>query len=478
MSTKNPAGATVARPIWTLALTSIAFFMVALDAMVVTTALPAMHQEIGGSVSTLQWVVNAYLLAFAAGIITAAGLGDRFGRRRVYIVGLVVFAAASVACAIAPNPAVLTAARAVQGIGAAIITPLSLTLLTAAFPAERRGAVIGVWGAIAGLAIAGGPLIGGAVTQGLSWHWIFWLNVPVGIVAAVLSRRWLTESRGAAEPLDLIGLGLVSGGAVALAWAIVEASSAGWGSVSTAGGLGAGTLLVIAFIYRERRAAHPMLPLRLFRSRTFTAANASGFLMTAAIFSAAFLVSQYFQFGLGYGPLETGLRFLPWTATPFLITPLAGAVSDRIGRRPLMISGLLLQAAGLSWIAVDATTSAPYLAFVIPFLVAGAGISMALPTTTTSVMNAVAPADIGRAAGVANTLQRFGGVLGVAVVAAVFSAAGGLAAPGMVVAGFRPALLVSAALSALGAATALGVRRQQAAKEAGESQLAVAAAGA
>jgi EmrB/QacA subfamily drug resistance transporter len=445
-----------------LALTSVSFFMVALDALVVVTALPAIHRSIGGSVATLEWAVNSYALTFAAGIITAAALGDRLGRRRVYVAGLALFTVASAACALAPTAGTLIAARAVQGIGSAAVTPLSLTILTGAFPPARRGAIIGIWGGIGGLAVAGGPLVGGAVVQGLDWHWIFWINVPIGLAAAVLSAIHLPDSRGPATRLDLPAVPLIAGGAVAVAWALVQAGSAGWSDPKVIAAFCVGAALLVAFVIRERRAAEPMLPLRLFRSRTFSAANASAFLMSGAIFSAAFLTAQFFQLGMGYSPLATGLRLLPWTFTPVLVAPAAGALADRIGARPLMVTGLAMQAGGLAWVADIATAGGGYARFVAPLIIAGVGISMTLPTVATAALGAVPPADIGRASGVNNTLQRFGGAFGVAIVTAVFTAYGHLGSPASVVSGYRPALAVSAGLSLLGAVAATAVGRRQA----------------
>ncbi len=446
---------------WALVLTSAAFFMVALDALVVITALPAIHRDLGGSVSTLEWTVNAYTLSFAAGIITAAAVGDRLGRRRVYVAGLLLFTAASAACALAPTAGTLIAARAVQGIGAAIVTPLSLTILTAAWPAQRRGTIVGIWGGIAGLAVAAGPLVGGAVVQGLNWHWIFWVNVPIGLAAAALSVVRLTETRGPASRLDIPGVVLVTVGAGGVLWGLVRGSEAGWGTGEVITAFALGAVALAAFAAWERRASDPMLPWRLLRIRAFTAANATGFLQSAALFSAAFLAAQYFQLGLGFSPLGAGLRFLPWTATPAVIAPLAGRLTDRLGPRPLMLTGLLLQAAGFAWIALIATATVSYAELILPFIIAGAGISMVVPATPTAALSAVPPADMGRASGVNNTLQRFGGVFGVAVVTAVFTATGHLGAPAQVAAGFRPALAVSAVLSVLGAATALAVSRRR-----------------
>ena len=442
---------------WTLALTSLAFFMVALDALVVITALPAMHRDLGASLSTLEWTINAYILTFAAGIITAAALGDRLGRRRVFVAGVTLFTAASAACALAPSIELLIAARAIQGIGAAMIMPLSLTILTAAFPPERRGAIVGIWGGIAGLAVALGPLIGGAITQGLDWHWIFWVNVPIGLAVAFLARRRLAESYGPATRLDLPAVGLVSGGAIGVVWGLVRASDVGWGRADVLVALILGSLLLIGFIAWEAQAQDPMLPLRLFRSSTFAAAGATAFLMNAALVAAAFLASQYFQFVDGTSPFETGLRFLPWTAMPVVVAPLAGAVSDRIGRRPVLATGTLLQGVGLGWFALLATTSVGYDELIVPLILAGVGVSMAIPTASTAMISAVLPADIGKAAGVNSTLQRFGAVLGIAVATAVFGANGHLGTPASFDAGFRPALSVAAGFSLLGTVTALAV---------------------
>src|SRR6516162_739410 len=455
-----PAGRTRSRRLsrpepsrgWALVLTSAAFFMVALDALVVITALPTIHRDLGGSVSTLEWTVNAYTLTFAAGIITAAALGDRLGRRRVYVAGLLLFTAASAACALAPGAGTLIAA---------LVTPLSLTILTAAWPAERRGAIVGIWGGIAGLAVAAGPLVGGAVVYGLNWHWIFWVNVPIGLAAAAGSIMRLPESHGPATRLDIPGVVLVTGGAGGILWGLVRGGEAGWTSTEVVVAIALGAAALAGFAAWERRTPEPMLPGSLLRIRAFTAANATGFLQSAALFSAAFLAAQYFQLSLGFDPLGAGLRFLPWTAAPVLVAPLAGRLVDRTGPRPLMVVGLVLQAAGFAWIALIATATVSYTALILPFVIAGVGISMAFPATPTAALSAVPPADMGKASGVNNTLQRFGGVFGVAAVTAVFTATGHLGSPEQVAAGFRPGLAVGAGLSVLGAATALAVSRRR-----------------
>ena len=445
------------RPIWTLALTAVAFFMVTLDALVVITALPAIQRDLHASLSMLEWTVNAFTLAFAAGIITATALGDRLGRRRIFTIGLALFSAASAACALAPSAELLIAARAVQGLSAAMIMPLSLTILVSAFSPERRGAIVGTWGGIGGVAVASGPLVGGAITQGLDWHWIFWLNVPIGVAATVLARLQLAESHGPATRLDLPAAVLASSGAIAIVWGLIRTGEVGWGSVQVIASLIAGVVLLAGFLAWERRATDPMLPLQLFESRGFTAANFTGFLMAGAITSAAFLIAQYFQFALHYSPLAAGLRLLPWTATPLLIAPLAGLFSDRVGRRPVLVLGMLLQGIGLGWIAAIAAAGASYGPFVVPLIIAGIGISMAIPVVSTAVLSAVSPPDMGKASGVNSTLQRFGAAFAVSIAAAIFTANGHLGTATSFTAGFRPALTAVAGFSVLGAMIALAV---------------------
>jgi EmrB/QacA subfamily drug resistance transporter len=451
----------MAQRIWTLALTSIAFFMVALDSLVVVTALPAIHREIGGSISTLEWTVNAFTLTYAAGIITAAALGDRLGRRLMFILGLAVFTASSVACAAAPSAELLIGARAVQGLGAAMVMPVSLTILTTTFPAQQRGTIVGIWGGIGGLAVAAGPLVGGAITQGLSWHWIFWVNAPIGAIAILLSLLRLRESKGPATRLDLMATALVASGAAAIVWGLIRAGDEGWQAGPTIGTLIAGVLLIAGFIAWELRTTEPMLPMRLFRNVNFSAGNATAFLMSGTIFAAAFLVAQYMQFGLRYSPLDAGLRVLPWTAAPLFVAPAAGLLSDRIGRRPVLVVGMAMQGVGLAWFALLASANVAYGELVLPLIVAGVGISLALPVAPTVVVSAVKPHEMGKASGVNSTMQRFGAAFAIAIAAAVFASNGRIATPATFVSGFQPALLVVASLSLLGALTALGVQSRR-----------------
>jgi EmrB/QacA subfamily drug resistance transporter len=445
---------------WVLGLTSLSFFMVVLDSLVVITALPRIQEDLHVSLPTLQWTVNAYGIAFAAGIITAAALGDRFGRRRVFVYGLALFTVASAACALAPSASLLIVARTVQGIGGAAVLPLSLTILTNSFPIERRGAIVGIYGGLAGLAVASGPLIGGALTQGIDWHWIFWVNVPLGVIGVALSARLLPESYGDRSRLDLPGVVLVSAAVVGLVWGLVRANDQGWGSAETIGALTVGVILAVAFFAWEHVAPAPMLPLRLLRNRAFAAGNATAFLMTGAIFGGAFMVTQYFQFALGYSPVGTGLRLLPFTMTPIFIAPIAGAVSDRIGRRPVIVAGLTIQAAGFAWVALVASAHVSLAEILIALFVAGAGISMALPAVPAAVLNAVPPNEVGTASGITNMMQRFGAVFAVAIASSVFTAYGHIGTPTSVTDGFRPAIAVSALLALLGAVSALALQRR------------------
>jgi EmrB/QacA subfamily drug resistance transporter len=437
---------------WVLVLTAVGSLMAALDTLVVAAALSTIRVDLGASIEELEWTVNAYNLSFAVLLVTAAALGDRFGRRKMYAAGLAVFAVASAGCALAPGVGWLIAARALQGAGGALIMPLGLALLSAAFPPERRGAAIGIFSAITGLAVASGPLVGGAVVEGLAWQWVFWINVPIGLAAIPLVLGRLRESFGADAALDIRGLLLVSGGAFAIVWALVRGNAAGWLSLEIVAALVAGLALVVGFVLWERRAREPMLPMEFFRSRAFSAGNAAIFFTFASLFSAVFFFAQLLQTTLGYGPLGTGLRLIPWTATFLTVAPLAGALADRIGERPLMAGGLSLQAIGMGWLALVAEPGLSYGGFVLPAIVAGIGVSMAIPAAQNSVVGSVALEAVGKAAGANSMMRELGGVFGIAVVVAVFAGAGGYGSATDFLDGFAPAIAVAAALSLAGAA--------------------------
>jgi EmrB/QacA subfamily drug resistance transporter len=451
---------------WVVALTAIGSLMAALDTLVVSTALSTIRLDLGASVEQLEWTVNAYNLSFAVLLITAAALGDRYGRRKFYAVGLGLFAGASALSAVAPSVGWLIGARALQGAGAALVLTLGLALLSAAFPPERRGTAIGLFSAVTGIAVASGPLVGGAVVQGISWEWIFWINVPIGLLAIPLVLSRIEESFGGDTGLDLPGLALVSAAAFGIVWGLVRGNSAGWDSVEVVGALGAGLLLVGAFIARERRAQEPMLPIRLFRSRAFSAGNAAIFFTLASLFGAVFFFAQMLQTGLGYGPLGTGLRLMPWTVTFITVAPIVGALVDRFGERPFMVGGLTLQAVGMGWIALLADHGLTYSEFVLPAVVAGIGVSMAIPSAQNSVVGSVGLEDVGKAAGANSMMRELGGVFGIAVAVAVFAAAGSFASSDDFFNGFGPAIGVVAALSLAGAVVALALPGRRQASEA------------
>jgi EmrB/QacA subfamily drug resistance transporter len=446
------------RPIWTLVLASMGLFMTALDTLVVTTALPVLRVSLHTTLSDLEWTVNAYNLAFACSLLTGAALGDRFGRRRVFCIGLSVFTLASVGSALAPTVGVLIATRALQGVGAAMVFPLSLTLISEAFPAEQRGIAIGVWGGIAGLAVAAGPVVGGAVVEGINWHWIFWLNVPIGLVLVPLAASKLSESYGPRPRLDLVGLVLAGAGFFGLTWGLVRANAVGWSSGEVVAALLGGAALVGVFLWWEHRAPSPMLSLALFRRARFTSANAVSFFMYAGLFGAVFLMSQFFQTAQHHSPLQTGVRLLPWTAAPMVVSPIAGKLAERYGNRPFMAVGLALQTVGLAWIAAIATAGIGFGALGVALGVAGVGIGMVFPTVSTEVLAAVPPEEVGVASGTNSALRELGGVFGVAVLASVFSRPGVYTSPALFVEGFSAALWVGAGFPAAGVLAAVAVR--------------------
>jgi EmrB/QacA subfamily drug resistance transporter len=442
---------------WILALTSIASLMVALDTLVVSTALTTIRLDLGASIEQLEWTVNAYNLSLAVFLLPAAVLGDRFGRRRLFAGGLALFVATSAACALAPDVGFLIAARTVQGVGAALVISLALSIVSAAYPSDRRGTAIGILEGVTGLATIGGPVIGGAVAEGLSWEWIFWVNVPIGLAALPLVLIRIDESFGPDAALDLPGFALVSGGALGVVWALVRGNPAGWGSFEVIGALVLGGLLLVAFAAWELRAREPMLPMRFFRSRAFSAGNAATFFLFAALFGAVFFFAQFLQTALGYGALDAGLRLVPWTATLFVVAPLAGALADRIGGRPIIVVGLAIQAVGLAWIALLAEPSLDFAELVIPSVVTGVGASMAIPTSANAVVGAVATEAVGKAAGANGLLRELGGVFGIAVAVAVFAGAGSYSSAQSFSDGFAWATGVAAALSLLGAIAGLAM---------------------
>jgi EmrB/QacA subfamily drug resistance transporter len=445
------------RVAWTFAISSIALFMAALDNLVVTTALPVIRSSFNASLGELEWIVNAYTLTFAVLLLTGAALGDRFGRKRLFIIGLVVFTAGSAVAALSSTVTVLIVARAIQGLGGAIITPLSLTILSAAVPKERRAVALGAWGGIAGLAIAIGPLVGGAISEGLAWQAIFWINVPIGLLTIPMALTRLTETRGPSSRLDLPGLGIVSAGLFAIVWGLVRGNELGWTSTEIVASLGAGLVLIAAFVGWEMRAAEPMIPLRFFRSRSFTAANVVSLLMTFGMFGSIFLLAQFFQVVQHYSPFQAGLRTLPWTIMPVFVAPIAGLVSSRTGTRPLLVLGMSLQAIALAWLSVVTTPTVEYVAIIPAFIMAGIGMGLFFAPIANVVLSAVRPEEEGKASGANNAIRELGGVFGVAVLASIFAANGSYVSAVSFVDGMIPALRVGAVVVAFGAVAALAL---------------------
>jgi EmrB/QacA subfamily drug resistance transporter len=443
-------------PVWTFAVTSAALFMASLDNLVVTTALPSIRDHLHASLEGLQWTVNAYTL-----LLTGATLGERYGRSRLFAGGLGLFTAGSAAAALAPSIGWLVAARAVQGVGAAILVPLTLTLLSAAVPPQRRGLALGAWGAIGGLAVAIGPLVGGAVVEGASWQWIFWLNVPIGVALLPIARAKLAESHGPATRLDLPGLTLASLGLLGIVLGVSRGNDHGWTSATVLPPIVIGALLVAAFVAWEVRAPEPMLPLHLFRSRGFTMANTASLLMFFGMFGSIFLLAQFLQVVQHYSPLEAGLRMLPWTAMPVLVAPVAGALSDRIGGRPLLASGLALQAIGLGWLAMIESPDVAYVDQVPAFIVCGVGMALFFAPVANVVLGSVRRDREGIASGANNAIRELGGVFGIAVLGAVFSAHGGYANGAAFVSGLAPAVWVGGAAVTGPAAAALLLPRSR-----------------
>ncbi|MGP3687879.1 MFS transporter [Streptomyces sp. IBSNAI002] len=441
--------------VWALVLTGVASFMAALDNLVVTTALPAIREDLGGRLEDLEWTVNAYTLTFAVLLMFGAALGDRFGRRRLFVIGLAIFTGASGAAALSPGIDALIAARAVQGVGAAIMMPLTLTLLTAAVPAARRGMALGIYGAVTGLAVASGPLIGGSLTEHISWQWIFWLNVPIGLALIPLARLRLAESTAPGSRLDLPGTLLISGGLFGIVYALVNANAEGWTSAPVLIGLIAGTALVGGFVHHGIRSTNPMLPMRLFRSRGFLGINAASLLMFLGMFGSIFLLSQFLQGVAGYSPTEAGLRMLPWTGMPMIVAPISGILSDRIGGRPVIATGLALQALGLGWFATILSADVSYAAQLPALIISGIGMGMYFAPASNVLMSTVTTADQGKASGTNTALREVGGALGVAVLASVFAAQGGYESPQAFTDGTVPALWIGAVAVALAAAFAL-----------------------
>ena len=434
-----------------IAITGAAQFMAGLDNLVVTTALPVMRERMHVGLAGLEWTVNAYTLAFAVLLLAGAALGDRLGRRKMFVAGLLIFTLASAISALAPNVGVLVAARALQGAGGALIVPLSLTLLSASVPAARRNLALGIWGAVGGLAIAIGPLVGGAIVEGVSWQFIFWINVPLGLLLAPLARYGLRESHGERHPFDFIGTVLISAGLFGVVFGLVRGGTVGWGSNEVVTSLLAGAVLIVAFVAFERRVSTPMLPIELFKSRQFSLINVIAMFMSLGMFGAIFLLAQFLQTVQHYSPLSAGLRTLPWTGMPIIVAPIAGALVERVGAKMLVGTGMALQAIGLAWFAAVLQPTTPYLDAVPAFVLSGIGMSLFFVPVASIVLGAVPKSREGIASGTNNAVRELGGVLGVSVLGAIFASFGGYESGTSFVHGLTPAVWTGAGIVALGA---------------------------
>ncbi|MBV9820263.1 MAG: MFS transporter [Solirubrobacterales bacterium] len=463
---------------WTLGIVSLGLFMVVLDNLVVTVALPSIHRDLGTSMQSLEWTVNAYVLAYAVLLLTGAALGDRFGRKRMFMTGIALFTASSAAAALAPSTGVLIAARASQGIGAAIATPLTLTLLAAAFPPDRRGVAIGVWSGISGIAVALGPLIAGAVLQAASWQWIFWINVPIGMTLVPLAGLRLSESHGPSRRLDLLGLALGSSGLFGIVFGLVRSQSLGWGNAEVVISLAAGACLVAAFVLHERRATAAMLPMSFFARRGFAVTNVVSLTMYFGMFGSIFFLSQFVQNVLHNSPLQAGVKLLVWTGATMVVAPLAGYFSERFGARLFMVAGLGLQAVALGWLASETSVHESYASMIVPFVLAGSGMALVFAPSANAVLASVRSDQAGQASGATNAIRELGGVLGISVLSTVFTSNGALTSPQAFVDGLTPAMWIGAAVLAVGALVALALpfnsratAEEQARVEAAEREL-------
>ncbi|RXH18346.1 DHA2 family efflux MFS transporter permease subunit [Bradyrhizobium guangzhouense] len=436
---------------WVLGVTALASFMMALDAMIITTAFAAIRADFGSPVETLQWTVNAFNLTFAVLLLSGAALGDRFGRRRMFATGIALFVVASAACALAGNATALIVARALQGAGAALVMPLAMAILSGTFGREERARALGIFSSLTGCALIIGPAIGGFITEHFGWRWVFWINLPIGLIAIALVLARLRESFGPAAALDIPGLSLVALAALALVWSLLRGNAVGWASAEVMGSLLSGLVFTAAFVLWELRAAAPMVPMRLFASRALAAGMSASVLFYAAMYGVLFLLPQFLQTALGFDAFSAGLRLLPWTATLFVTAPIAGAVVNRLGERPLVVTGLLMQAIGLGWIAEIASPTVDYSALVAPLVLAGVGVSMAMPAAQNAILSSVAVAEMGKASGVFNMGRFLGGMFGIAALVASFSAHGGAYSAAHFDSGFAAAMRLAATLSLAGA---------------------------
>ena len=435
---------------WTFTIVCIALFMSMLDNLVVITALPAIRRALHATVSDLEWTVNAYTLAFAVLMMTGSALGDRFGRKRVFLIGVALFTIGSSFAALSDTATHLLLSRALQGVGAAFLTPLTLTLLARAFPPEQRAAIIGLWAGVSGLGLAIGPLVGGAIVDGISWSAIFWINVPIGLAVVVLGALRLEESFGDRQPLDLVGLLLAAAGLFGIVFGLIRGNALGWTSAPIVSAFTAGALALAAFIVWERRSPAPMLNLELFHARAFSVSNAVGFLMSAGMFGSIFLLTLFIQQIQGASPFQAGLKTMPWTGTIMIVAPLAGLLAGRIGSRPVVIAGMALQASALAWLGWIAQPGTAYIDLLPAFIMGGIGMGLTFAPLSSAVINSIPSNLEGQASGSYNSIRELGGVFGIAILGAVFQHLATAPTASSFMAGFRTALVAGTVLVVVG----------------------------
>jgi len=447
---------------WTLAAVSFGLFMIMLDNTVVNVALPAIQEDLGADLSQLQWIVTGYALTFAALMLIGGKLADAYGRRLIFVIGIVVFTGASLWCGLADSGEMLIAARVVQGAGAALMNPATLSIIAATFPPRQRGMAIGIWAGVSALALAIGPLVGGLLTEHLSWHWIFFVNVPVGAVAIVASYLLITESRDEThESLDLPGLGTSALGLFALTYGLIEANEYGWTSARIVGSFVVAVVALTSFVVIERRRRSPMLDLSLFRSGTYTGANVAMLLVALAMFGVFFFVSLYMQNVLGYSAVQAGAAFLPMTVLIILVAPIAGKLSDKHGSRWLMTGGMVLLGIQLLYLS-QLGPDADFWDLLPGFVVGGLGMALAMTPTAAAATRAVPVHKSGVGSAVLNAMRQVGGSIGVALMGAIVAheAAGKPGIEGFM-AGFERALFVAALIAFAGSIVAFALVRQE-----------------
>jgi EmrB/QacA subfamily drug resistance transporter len=440
---------------FTLAAVAFGLFMIMLDNTVVNVALPSIQRDLGTDLSELQWIVTGYALTFAALMLIGGKVADAYGRRLIFVVGIAIFTGASLLCGLAESGDMLIAARVLQGVGAALMNPATLSIIAATFPPHQRGMAIGIWVGVAGLALAIGPLVGGLLTDYLDWSWIFFVNVPVGILAIAASFLFIDESRDRThQRLDLPGLAASGIGLFAMTYALIEANTYGWGSARILGAFALAGVALLAFVLLERHQRAPMLPLELFRSGTYTGANLVILLVALAMFGVFFFVSLYMQNILGYSAVQTGAAFLPMTILIILVAPIAGRTSDRFGSRGLMTAGMILIAVHLVYFS-SLTENSSFWNLLPALMIGGVGMALTMTPSAAAATRSVPVDKAGVGSAVLNSARQVGGTMGIAVMGAVVaSAAGDVRTPEAFMDGFRSALLIAAGIAGVGAVVA------------------------